>query len=62
MSTERFSQNVAAVGLAFVTLAVVAGVILLAARNADIPDVLQVIGGSAVGALGAQLARTPNNT
>ena len=56
---DSFTQNAAAIALGFVTVLVVFGVILLAWDGADVPDVLQVIGGSAVGALGAQLARSP---
>ena len=54
---EKFSQNVAAIGLTFVTLLCVAGAILLAWDGASVPDMLQVIGGASAGALGAQLAR-----
>lgn len=57
-----FSQNAAAVFLGLVTLAVVAGVIALSWNGSDIPDVLQVIGGSAVGALAAEVARGRSTT
>jgi len=50
---NRFSQDAAAVALGLVLAVIVAGVILLSLRGADVPDLLDMVGGAAVGALAA---------
>jgi hypothetical protein len=48
-----FSKNVAAVFLGLILLAIVAGAILLSWDGAEIPSLLEILGGAAVGALAA---------
>ena len=53
------ARNIAAVGLTAVLIIIVAGVCVLAWDGADVPDVLQIVAGAAVGAL-ATLATGAN--
>ena len=50
---DRFSQDAAAVALGLVLAVIVVGVIILALDGTDTPDLLEVIGGGALGALAA---------
>lgn len=61
MVSPQFSENIAAVFLGLILLAIVGGVILLAWDGAETPNILEFIGSAAVGGLVAQLARSDND-
>jgi Na+/citrate or Na+/malate symporter len=57
--SSKFGQNIAAALLGVVLIIIVAGAILLELNDKFTPDMLKIIGGSAVGAL-ATLATGSN--
>lgn len=57
-STDRWTVRAVTVGLALLALLVVAGGIVLALDDKEIPEALVAIGSGAAGALAALLART----
>lgn len=55
---DYWTVRAVVVALALVALATVVGTIVLATQGVDVPEALQLLGASAVGALAALLAST----